>query len=221
MLVVVSVTILIVIPAVMLLGLLLWRVMRPTPPEAPIDASATIVQRWTIRNDTAQLGLLLEAQFDDLPYFYFTEATATVSPEELSRWLPGATVDIAVSSGNLAEINVIGLAEAQPDDRETVLRRVAERAEAMNEKTRKSGKNATGIVVGTRNTGIQIPANGFLQRLTLDVQPIVGMPFRADTILITPGTLEPRFRPGARISVRFRDSEFRHVAVDVAGALVE
>ena len=223
LLVAVAITIVVTVPALLLAGYLIWRLQqRSNAPGVPIPATAIIVQRWTIQAGDAngRIGLLLEVRLND-HHTYFTETTVNLARGEAWLWQPGTSVDVTVSAGNLAEIGVTGLAAVQPADLDSVLRAVARRAETKNEQTRTRGKPATGIVVGSRNTGIQIPDNGFLQRLTLDVLPASGSVFRAETVLVTPGRLEPRFRPGARLLVRFDQVGLRHVTIDVSSASTE
>jgi hypothetical protein len=215
------VTLALYIGVVVIIVLVVWSTMRPSPLlKTGEPAKATVLKAWDTGvtvNMNPRIGLLLEVRPQGRAA-YQTETTAVVSRLQAAWYVPGQVVDVRFDAKKPTRVALVDFAGAEPSpqaaaptvDAEAIHREL----DAYNERLLACGESARATIVRADPVGIMVRDNNPAVKFLLKVYPVGVEPFLAEAAGIISETAVAKYQPGCEIWVRFEATDKTRVGMD-------
>lgn len=168
-------------------------------------------------NNSMQARLTLQVTPAGRPPFQAV-ATTFVNRFQVGMLVPGASVNVKYDPNDITKVAIesLGAGGMSPMNMQSVQAAVLAQ-DQYYEQLRRTGEEALATIVTAEETNIRAAEGGSVFRFTLDVQPRVGEPFRAETQAAIADQSRAKYSVGKQVYVRFDPyGDRKQVALDRA-----
>lgn len=168
-------------------------------------------------NNSMQARLTLQVTPADRPPFQAV-ATTFVNRFQVGMLVPGASVNVKYDPNDITKVAIESLSAGGMSAMNMQSVQAAVLAQDQYyEQLRRTGEEALATIVTADETNIRAAEGGSVFRFTLDVQPRVGEPFRAETQAAIADQSRAKYSVGKQVYVRFDPyGDKKQVALDRA-----
>jgi hypothetical protein len=184
-----------------------------------VSASAVIIgiqDTGVTMNDSPQVRLTLQVTPADRPPFQAV-ATTFVGRLQVGMITPGASVMIRYDPNDTSKVAIESLgAPAANSGNVAAIQAALQQQDQYYEQLRKTGEEALAKILTVSDMNMRVGDTGGMFRLTFDVTPRIGEPFKAETQCAIADTSREKYSAGKNVYVRYDPNNKAQVALDRA-----
>ncbi|MCE9645997.1 MAG: DUF3592 domain-containing protein [Chloroflexi bacterium] len=184
-----------------------------------VPASAVIIgiqDTGVTMNDSPQVRLTLQVTPADRPPFQ-AMATTFVGRLQIGMITPGASVTVRYDPNDISKVAIESLgAPSANSGNIAAIQAAMQQQDQYYEQLRKTGEEARAKILTVSDMNIRVGDSGSMFRLTFDVTPQIGSPFKAETQAAIADTSREKYSVGRMVYVRYDPNNKAQVALDRA-----
>lgn len=167
-------------------------------------------------NDSPQVRLTLQVTPADRPPFQAI-ATTFVGRLQIGMIVPGASVTVRYDPNDISKVAIESLgAPAMGSANVAAIQAAMQSQDQYYEQLRKTGEEALAKILTAEEMNIRVEGGGSMFRLTFEVTPRIGSPFKAETQAAIADSSRAKYSVGKMVYVRYDPANKGQVALDRA-----
>jgi hypothetical protein len=167
-------------------------------------------------NESPQVRLTLQVTPADRPPFQAI-ATTFVGRLQIGMITPGASVLVRYDPNDITKVAIESLGgPAANSGNLAAIQSALQAQDQYYEQLRKTGEEATAKILTTSDMNMRVGDNGSMFRLTFEVTPRIGEPFKAETQAAIADASREKYSVGKMVYVRYDPNNKAQVAIDRA-----
>lgn len=205
-------------------GFFIYRVFKNTSGNRAIlqtglSAPAVIISvedTGVTMNYSPQVRLTLQVTPADRPPFQAV-ATTFIGRVQIGMIIPGASVTVRYDPNDISKVAIesMGAPTMNPANVAAV-QSAMQVQDQYYEQLRRTGEEAKARILAAEEMSIRVEGGGSMFRLTLEVTPRVGDPFKAETQAAIADASRAKYSAGKMVYVRYDPANKAQVALDRA-----
>jgi len=184
-----------------------------------VPASAVIIgiqDTGVTMNESPQVRLTLQVTPMGRPPFQAI-ATTFVGRLQVGMITPGASVSVRYDPNDITKVAIESLgAPAANSGNFAAIQSALQAQDQYYEQLRKTGEEAPAKILTVSDMNMRVGDNGAMYRLTFEVTPQIGEPFKAETQAAIIDTSREKYSAGKKVYVRYDPNNKAQVALDRA-----
>lgn len=167
-------------------------------------------------NESPQVRLTLQVTPADRPPFQAV-ATTFVGRLQIGMIVPGTSVTVRYDPNDISKVAIESLgAPAMGSANVAAIQAAMQSQDQYYEQLRKTGEEALAKILTAEEMNIRVEGGGSMFRLTFEVTPRIGSPFRAETQAAIADSSRAKYAVGKTVYVRYDPANKAQVALDRA-----
>lgn len=160
-------------------------------------------------NESPQVRLTLQVTPADRPPFQAV-ATTFVGRLQVGMITPGASVMVRYDPNDISKVAIESLGAP------AAIQTAMQQQDQYYEQLRKTGEEARAKILTVSDMNIRVDGGGSMFRLTFEVTPRTGEPFKAETQAAIADASREKYSAGRMVYVRYDPNNKAQVALDRA-----
>ncbi|HET7144198.1 MAG TPA: hypothetical protein VFI68_09285 [Anaerolineales bacterium] len=167
-------------------------------------------------NESPQVRLTLQVTPADRPPFQAV-ATTFVGRLQVGMITPGASVMVRYDPNDISKVAIESLgAPSANSGNLAAIQTAMQQQDQYYEQLRKTGEEAKAKILTVSDMNIRVEGGGSMLRLTFEVTPRTGGPFKAETQAAIADASREKYSAGKMVYVRYDPNNKAQVALDRA-----